>query len=176
MIRLLYIDLFCGAGGTTTGVEQATLHGEKCAKVIACVNSVCPAVMPSPKQKLVTAFLYNPSYKSEGSSIEKPCFTLVARMDKVPPYIIQTEKGVGIEVYETDSPATRKIKEFMAMYNIIDIKMRMLKVSELLAIQGFPADYKLVGTQSEQKKFIGNAVEVNQSRALCEALAERVAV
>ena len=35
---LLYIDLFCGAGGTSTGVEYATLNGEKCAKVIACVN------------------------------------------------------------------------------------------------------------------------------------------
>ena len=95
-------------------------------------------------------------------------------MDKVPPYIIQTEKGVGIEVYETDSPATRKIKEFMAMYNIIDIKMRMLKVSELKAIMGFPPDYVLVGTQSEQKKFIGNAVEVNMSKHLCEALAQAV--
>ena len=37
-IKLLYIDLFCGAGGTSTGVEYAQLHGEKCAKVIACVN------------------------------------------------------------------------------------------------------------------------------------------
>ncbi len=36
--KLLYIDLFCGAGGTSTGVERARLHGEKCAKVIACVN------------------------------------------------------------------------------------------------------------------------------------------
>ena len=37
-IKLLYIDLFCGAGGTSTGVEHAQLNGEKCAKVIACVN------------------------------------------------------------------------------------------------------------------------------------------
>ena len=37
-IKLLYIDLFCGAGGTTTGVEQAELNGQACAKVIACVN------------------------------------------------------------------------------------------------------------------------------------------
>lgn len=37
-IRLLYIDLFCGAGGTSTGVEDAKTDGEKCAKVIACVN------------------------------------------------------------------------------------------------------------------------------------------
>ena len=37
-IKLLYIDLFCGAGGTSTGVELATFHGCKCAKVIACIN------------------------------------------------------------------------------------------------------------------------------------------
>ena len=37
-IKLLYIDLFCGAGGTSSGVEYAHLHGEKCAKVVACVN------------------------------------------------------------------------------------------------------------------------------------------
>ena len=30
--------MFCGAGGTTTGVEQAELNGQACAKVIACVN------------------------------------------------------------------------------------------------------------------------------------------
>lgn len=127
-------------------------------------------------QKVVTAdcFLFNPSYQSNGGSVDNPCFTLVARMDKVPPYIVQTERGVGIELYESDSPMIRKIKEFMAAYCIIDIKMRMLKVSELKAIMGFPPDYTLVGTQSEQKKFIGNAVEVNQSRVLCEALAKRL--
>ena len=37
-IRLLYIDLFCGAGGTSSGVEYARFKGRKCAKVIACVN------------------------------------------------------------------------------------------------------------------------------------------
>ena len=33
---------------------------------------------------------------------------------------------------------------------------------------GFPKDYKLVGNQTEQKKFIGNAVEVNQAKALVQ--------
>ena len=140
------------------------------------VEDVCPAILTTPKQKLVTCFLFNPSYKSKGGSVDDPCFTLVARMDKVPPYLVQTVEGMGIEVYEEDSPMTRTIKEFMAAYGIIDIKMRMLKVSELLAIMGFPRGYKLVGTQSEQKKFIGNAVEVTTSRRLCEALAERVTV
>ena len=43
-IKLLYVDLFCGAGGTTTGVELATLHGHKCAKVVACVNHDANAI------------------------------------------------------------------------------------------------------------------------------------
>ena len=44
MTRLLYIDLFCGAGGTSTGVENARYAGEQCAKVIACVNHDANAI------------------------------------------------------------------------------------------------------------------------------------
>ena len=44
MIRFLYIDLFCGAGGTSIGVEAARLHGEQVAKVIACVNHDANAI------------------------------------------------------------------------------------------------------------------------------------
>ena len=117
----------------------------------------------------------NPQYKSKGGSIEKPCFTLIARMDKMPPYLIATENGeAAIEVYSTDSPMTAKIKEFMAMYGIIDIKMRMLKIIELKKIMGFPEDYVLVGTQAEQKKYIGNAVEVTIARVWCEALIKKI--
>src|SRR5690606_22511920 len=43
-ILLLYVDLFCGAGGTSTGVETARINGEKCAKVIACVNHDANAI------------------------------------------------------------------------------------------------------------------------------------
>ena len=123
----------------------------------------------------VTAqYLMNPQFASAGGSIDKPCFTLIARMDKMPPYLVSTEQGVGIAIYEDDTPMTRKVKEFMAMYGIIDIKMRMLKIVELKRIMGFPDDYTLIGTQAEQKKFIGNAVEVNMSRVLCEALARKL--
>lgn len=44
VISLLYVDLFCGAGGTSTGVESAKVHNEKCAKVIACVNHDANAI------------------------------------------------------------------------------------------------------------------------------------
>ena len=145
---------------------------------ISDLDDVCPAILTTPKQKVVSAdqFLANPfSYKSDGNSIDSPCFTLIARMDKMPPYLISTEQGdLGIAIYETDSPMTRKVKEFMAMYGIIDVKMRMLNIRELKRIMGFPEDYTLVGTQAEQKKYIGNAVEVNMARVLCEALCEKL--
>jgi len=146
---------------------------------ISDINNPCPAVLTTPKQKIVSAqYLMNPySFKSDGGSIDKPCFTLIARMDKMPPYLITTKEGVvGIAIYETDSPWTRKVKEFMAMYGIVDICMRMLKIDELKRIMGFPSDYVLVGTQAEQKKYIGNAVEVNMSRVLCEALARKITI
>lgn len=44
MKHLLYIDLFCGAGGTSTGVNSARLHNEPCAEVIACVNHDAKAI------------------------------------------------------------------------------------------------------------------------------------
>ncbi len=135
-----------------------------------------PAVLTKPKQQLVSAqYLMNPQFQSPGGSIDKPCFTLIARMDKMPPYLVTTEQGeLAIAITGKDSPMTRKIKQFMAAYGIIDIKMRMLKIIELKRIMGFPEDYILVGTQAEQKKFIGNAVEVNMSRVLCEALSRRL--
>lgn len=120
-------------------------------------------------------YLMNPQYASKGGDIDKPCFTLIARMDKMPPYLITTKEGeVAVVVYKDDTPAMQRIKEFMAIYGIVDIKMRMLNIPELKRIMGFGTDYTLIGTQTEQKKYIGNAVEVNMSRVLCEALAERI--
>jgi len=135
------------------------------------IDKPAPVVTANHKQH----YLMNPQFASKGGSIDNPCFTLIARMDKMPPYLVSTEEGfVCIEVYETDSPMTVKIKEFMAAYGIMDIKMRMLNIAELKRIMGFPTDYILKGNKAEQKKFIGNAVEVNMSRVLCEALCERI--
>lgn len=117
-------------------------------------------------------YLMNPQFQSAGGSVDTPCFTLIARMDKMPPYLICTETGdMAIVIEPTDTPAMVKIKEFMALYGIVDIKMRMLRIPELKQIMGFPKDYKLIGSQADQKKFIGNAVEVNMARVLCESLA-----
>ena len=142
------------------------------------IETVPPTIVNNPKQSIVTAdrFLANPySFKSNGGTLEKPCCTLIAHMDKAPLWLVSAEHGeLGIAIFEDDTPMTRKIKEFMAAYGIIDVKMRMLNIRELKRIMGFPEDYTLIGSQADQKKFIGNAVEVNMSRVLCEALAKRL--
>lgn len=116
-------------------------------------------------------YLINPQYSNAGSSIDAPCPVVIARQDKKPLGLIICEQGDGfaIPIYDDDSEAMKKIKYFMAYYGITDIKMRMLNVSELLKIQGFPPNYTLIGTQTEQKKFIGNSVEVTTAKKLFEA-------
>lgn len=136
-----------------------------------------PASTLSTKDRLglVSCYLVNPQWGNANSwSTERPCFTLIARMDKAPPYLVQLEEGIGIEVYKTDSPYTRKIKEFMALYGIADIRMRMLLILELLRIQGFKENYILCGTQTEKKKYIGNAVVPVIPKRMNEALAEAI--
>lgn len=122
-------------------------------------------VTTNPKHQLVTVkpWIMDTNFGNVGSSIDEPSRVV-------------TESGqIAIEIYESDSPMTVKIKEFMALYGIVDIKMRMLKIQELKLIMGFPKDYVLIGTQADQKKFIGNAVEVNMARVLCEALCRALA-
>lgn len=156
-------------------VQMSFLDMQYGSGVPASVDTAAGALTTNPKHNLVTCdrFLMNPQFSSSGSSIDDPCFTLIARMDKRPPCLVVTESGeMAIEIYETDSPMMIKIKQFMAMYGIIDIKMRMLMISELKLIMGFPEDYVLIGTQADQKKFIGNAVEVTIARKWCEALCD----
>ena len=150
-----------------------------------------PTLTTKDRLSLITAkYMIDQQYgQSKPASIEVPCNTITANPKynlvemrcKKPPHLVTTIEGQNaIVIYENDSEMTKKIKEFMAMYNIVDILMRMLLIKELKAIMGFSKEYKLIGTQTEQKKYIGNAVEVKQSRAFCLALGmkmiKRVAV
>lgn len=117
-------------------------------------------------------YLVNPQWFNQvPGSIEQPAPTLIARMDKAPPYLVTTESGqFAIECYETDSVMTLKIKEFMALYGISEIKMRMLFIDELKKVQGFPDNYILLGNQAQQKKYIGNSVVPIVVTKMAEAL------
>ena len=186
LINSVFIDNQYGTGKPTS-VEQpvGTVTTVPKFNMVSCkpwiMNTAFSNVGSSIEQpsQVITAnrkwhYLMNPQFASAGGSVDNPCFTLIARMDKMPPYLVEAEGGFGIKINDDDSPMTVLIKEFMAMYGIVDIKMRMLRISELKKIMGFPEDYKLIGTQADQKKFIGNAVEVNMARVLCEAICKEL--
>jgi len=108
-------------------------------------------------------------------SIDRPSPVLPARMDKMCPYIIQadqTGEPIAIVVYDDELDVMKRIKQFMAAYGIVDIKMRMLRIKELKKITGFNEDYILVGTQQQAKKYIGNAVPVLLAKAIIEGFAK----
>lgn len=134
------------------------------------------SVTTIPKLGLVTArigsgyFLYNPQYGGQFRDITRPCHTLIARMDKAPPYLIETPQGLAIKIEDNDSPTTIKIKEYMAENGIADIMLRGLFVSELSRIQGFPESYKYLKGKTKAKKCIGNAVPPAFSKNLIENL------
>ncbi len=133
------------------------------------VNEPSSTVTVNPHFALVhcTKFIAN-QYSGGGqvSSIAAPNATVmtspkqsVITAEKVP----QNEENSRI--LGIDSDTMKKIKRFMQKHGITDIKKRMFMIPELLAIQGFPAEYVLKGTGREQKMYIGNSVEVKVGKA-----------
>ncbi len=144
---------------------------------IQSIESPAGAVLPNDKHRLINcqpiSFILNPSHGGHTTSTEVPSPVIVASQHKAPLYLIQftTHEHVHIPIYDDDSEVMIRIKRFMALYGIADIKMRMLKIDELLPIQGFPKDYQLFGNQTDQKKFIGNSVVPHVVKCWAEAMA-----
>lgn len=140
---------------------------------IQSIESPAGVIMTNDHHRLVQcdSFILNPSHGGHTTSVEDPCVVIIARQDKAPLYLIKLNVAhVSIPVYDDDSEVMIRIKNFMALYGISDIKMRMLKVPELLLIQGFPKTYQLFGNQTDQKKFIGNSVHPLVPKHWAEAL------
>lgn len=133
------------------------------------------SIMPNDKHALVRCdgFIFNSGHGGHNTAIDQPCPVIVARQDKAPLRIIHAERGknVSVAVYENDTEIMIKIKIFMVHFQIVDIYMRLLVIHELLKIQGFPDGYELKGTQTDQKKFIGNSVVPKLPKVWAEALA-----
>ena len=133
-----------------------------------------PAQTRTAKDRFQVVRPFLSAYYSQGvnASVEVPSPTLTTkdRVAVVLPH--STEQCIpACEIRPEDTPAMCRIKEFCALYGIVDITMRMLRISEMKRIQGFGDDYVLVGTQEEQKKYLGNAVVTQVATAMCEALA-----
>lgn len=110
-------------------------------------------------------FVMSTIFNNGTHGVDEPLRTITA--DRHWDYIVEVMPGMyGIEIYVTDSEAVRNIKQFMAMYGIGDITMRMLEVIELKRIQGFKDSYVIKGNQAQQKKGIGNSVNPKTAKMI----------
>lgn len=137
-----------------------------------------PAVMTNPHYGVVTASFIRasmrPNTKGLVSSVDFPMKTLLTRDY----FYLDTCKlntwPVHNRPQEEDSEVMLDLKKIMREKGIADICMRPISIKESLRVMGFPEDYKLCGTQTAQRKFIGNAVEVNMAKHLVLALAKSI--
>jgi DNA (cytosine-5)-methyltransferase 1 len=132
------------------------------------------AILPNPKANLVSAeWLLDNKFNNVGESLETPARALLTGNHQ---YLVCPNQGEPDHSTPSpdDVPEVAELKSLMREYGIADIKMRMLRVKELLRIQGFPPDYQMVGTQEDHKKFIGNAVVPLVAKRWAEALAEKL--
>ena len=163
------------AGAITTKDHHAfiTVHygnGYNCS-----IEEPAPTITTKDRLALVTTRFIDMQYgNGTPASIDEPAPTITANPKH---HLVTCVPGgeTPLTIEPTDSPMMRKIKEFMAMYGVGDIFFRMFKIVELKCIQGFAKDYILIGTQEEQKKYIGNAVEVRTACAWCETLCRKLA-
>lgn len=129
------------------------------------IDNPAQGITTVPKHNLVTSqYIIDRQYNNKSKSIEKPARTVLATEGKKPMYLITAtaamdeNDNVYIVIYDDDSESMKLIKEFMAENGIIDVKMRMLNIKELMRIMGVGDKYILKGSQEKQKWMIGNMV------------------
>lgn len=119
---------------------------------------------------------------AECRPVDKPCPTIATAgaIRVATPVILDMSRPAGNDsghIGSADKPV-RTITTYDNMQvalpmledgRVIDIRLRMLKPSELAAAHSFPADYKLTGNRGDQVKQIGNSVPCRTAAAICEA-------
>lgn len=135
-------------------------------------------VVWEPKFGLAQPFLIGQQSGATARPVNLPAPTLATgcAVSLVEPFVVSFYGGSTV-VTSTREPLrtlTTTDRHGLVARQQLDITFRMLQVHEGAAAMGFPDGYRFAGTKRDQMKQIGNAVEVNQARALCEAMVEDV--
>ena len=159
-------------------------------------NNNVPRSIDEPVQTLTTgnhAYLCTPIVLGQQGGaaarpIDEPCPTIATKgaIRIATPMIIDMSRPGGRDsghVRSADEPiqtitSCDAIQLGLPMLEdgrLIDIRIRMLKPSELAAAHSFPKEYILAGNRGEQVKQIGNSVPVMTAAALCEQMLKKYA-
>lgn len=165
------VDVPCNTLTTKDRYAFHYVHYEYSTLTTSSIDAPVGSFTTTPKHNLVTAeWLTDFQFGRVHKSLNEPCMTIIARQDKKPIYLLQAEQGHPTDfINDDDSDQVKELKQFMVDKGIKSVYIRMLTLEEMLMIQGFPRDYKLVGTKANKTKFIGNSVPPVLARKLAEA-------
>ena len=137
------------------------------------------------KDYLCTPLVIGQQGNAQCRSVDKPCPTIATAgaIRVATPIILDMSRPGGADgghIGSADAPV-RTITTFDNMQialpvledgRVVDIRLRMLKPSELAAAHSFPAGYRLTGSRGDQVKQIGNSVPCRTAEAICRAALE----
>lgn len=147
------------------------------------ISSPSPSLTTVAKPRLVQCRFIDQTFgQSKPVGIEAPApalltnthYNVITGLESPAPFISMENGKVIYDLYENDSESMVELKKTMMEYGIGNIYMRSLTIEESLELMGFPKHYKLIGTKTQQRKYIGNAVEVNMAKHLVLALANSI--
>ncbi len=116
------------------------------------IDEPCPTIATSGAVRLITPLIVDMSHPGDPNDERR-----VTNADE-PMKTITTRNNSALVALP-----------ILADGRVIDIRIRMLKPSELAAAHSFPKDYILTGNRGEQVKQIGNSVPVETAAAMCAA-------
>ncbi len=136
-----------------------------------------PLKTATARNNTAAAFIVTEQAHNAPRSADKPIRTQTAvRKDYVVrPFVLGQQSGAELQPASRPCPTIATKGAVRGVYlmtedgTVIDVRMRMLKPSELAAAHSFPKGYKLTGNRSEQVKQIGNSVPCRTAAAICEA-------
>lgn len=146
------------------------------------IDEPCPTIATGGAVRMITPLVLGRYACAKCRPATKPMPTLTCggAMRVITPLILNMSRPGGNDsgrVRSADKPiqtlttsdSVQGIFPVLEDGRIIDIRIRMLKPSELAAAHSFPKDYVLTGNRGEQVKQIGNSVPVMTAAAMCEA-------
>lgn len=169
--------------GNHAAICQPFLVGQNSSSAPHSVDEPAPTVTTTSRGiKMLTPLVLGQQSGAECLPADNPSPTIATKgaVRVVAPIVVDMSRPSGPDsghINSADEPI-RTITTFDNLQGcflmtedgrIIDVRMRMLKPSELAAAHSFPKDYKLTGNRTEQVKQIGNSVPVRTAAALCEA-------
>jgi DNA (cytosine-5)-methyltransferase 1 len=138
------------------------------------VNRPVPTLTGQHRLALIQPFVLGQHGGSVARPVSEPIPTLAqgCATALVEPFVLSFYGGSTV-LTSTREPlrtVTTKDRHGLVQPAGLDVTLRMFQTHEAAAAMGFPAGHKFAGSKRDQMAQVGNAVEVNQARALAATM------